>query len=222
MILVNAKLGINTTLMENRINEVYLENTYQFRGFVEDMRNQVLLGCGDFFLSDKNKTIDLRKNSMLIIDPFELISAQSKLVATIYSRLEAKSIEEEYYLSRNNLIGEIDKYFNELLVDEEIPLKIDEQVDFIKLFKAVGLQIDTEYSDIVEEITTNLKVISNVMDKNIFFLINLKSYMTAEELKQFDKEAEYNGYTAVLVENKINELTNREVLIIDEDLCKVF
>ena len=69
-----------------------------------------------------------------------------------------------------------------------------------------------------------VKILNEILGYEIFFFINLGSFLSNNELLEFSKFMLYNKYKVVFLENfSRNKLSdNDNIIIIDNDLCEIF
>lgn len=113
------------------------------------------------------------------------------------------------------------KYLENLL--ERIPysVKYEEEWNILELLKAYGVELEEESTSICEKLFNYIKLINQVCGISIFITVNLKQYLTKEQISELYKLAMYSKIQLVLIEfNMLNEkLDCEEIYILDKDKC---
>src|SRR5690606_29337393 len=113
------------------------------------------------------------------------------------------------------------KFLDDIIFDLNVDLKIDEEFTISSLLKMANLKVDEEQDNLFNRIINFIKIIGNLDLFKIIFFVNLKTFLTDEQLLEIYKIANYTKINLVLIENKIyNKLNFEKYYILDNDLCE--
>ena len=109
-----------------------------------------------------------------------------------------------------------------MLNQADYALKFKDDFNLQSLFKALEVEFEAGEGNFLEGLVYFLDVCSKFQKIKILTFVNLKTYLTSEELHEFYKEAFYRKIQLLLLENNIvDELAEEAVSIVDADLCLI-
>lgn len=224
MKLIHPKINYQIIFKENITNVIVIENPIMFRSFIEEFINQCSGEEGRFLLSENENEIDISKNVELIIDYFALEFNQKKILTKVYNYLRDLSQQENYYLKTNELQIKIFQYLEELASSSEYPLVHSAEVDIISIFKAAEIKLEINHETLLEKLINYINIMQEFCGIFCIVFVNLKSYLTEEELKQLYTHASYRKVHIILLEGRLyNRIADLEkVFILDNDLCEIY
>ena len=181
------------------INAVEIENKRYFYRFVNDLYSVYINGYSDNlkFIQD-NKEINMNGKIKVFINYFDF-QFDSKKYTNEISKFVSNYINEE---DTKNLIN---LYSNDITIDN--------------INKLVKLGISSK-----EELLDNLMLLIDLehtlKTNNFLVFVNLKQYLTKDEVVELYKYAIYNEITIMLVDSICHGVTlkNEKKYIIDENL----
>ncbi|WP_315523910.1 type II-A CRISPR-associated protein Csn2 [Fusobacterium massiliense] len=120
-------------------------------------------------------------------------------------------------------IKEILKDYINKLIDNNYSLKFEDDLDISQILKAFSIKFERS-EDLLLNLFEWVKILNEILGYEIFFFINLGSFLSNNELLEFSKFMLYNKYKVVFLENfSRNKLSdNDNIIIIDNDLCEIF
>lgn len=224
MKLVHPDLENKIVFEENNINIVTIENKPFFSSLIQELRQQCLGGEGNFVLSDNDKELDITKAGMLIIDPFSIDINSKNIVSKIFSKLKTLTVDEEYYLETNKLKTALYSYLDSLLFDCDIPLTYQDDFDFSVLFKMMNVQVEYSGNTMLDKLIDYVSITAELLNIKLFFFVNLKQFLSYEELAALYRFISYTKIDAVLFEGSFieNKHECEKHYIIDNDLCEIY
>jgi CRISPR-associated protein Csn2 len=207
---------------ENRVPVLSIENQSFFRKIVGGFYEQIKTGRGIFVLSEDDRLIELNKTCEMILSPFTIAIEDSRIMKRIYKRLEEIALEEEFVETRE-LTGQIAKYMYRLTDYLECDLAINDDVELQTLFKAMGIKPLYDDSDMMSKLIDYITLLSTTLGIKLIVFVNLRLYLTIDELRLFYDTVLRKKIKLLLLENRIyGEIINCEdVLTIDSDLCEI-
>lgn len=222
MKLVYTELEQQLVFQENKVNVLVIEQKELFRRMIQELDKQISGEEGGFVLSDNNKTMRIDKEICLILNPFALDINSRKALTGLYNELGKLGLNEENYLKTCSLKGQIAEYIYDLLNQVDYALKFQDDFNLQSLFKALEVEFEAGEENFLEGLVYFMDVCSKFQKIKILAFVNLKTYLTNDDLQKFYKEAFYRKMHLLLLENSIEqELAEEVVCIVDDDLCVV-
>lgn len=220
MKLVNSHYGLEIKLEENYVNVIVSENASTMSRLVNDLINQCMGMEGNFVLSD-NKILKMEKESEIIVNPFQLDFGNKKILNALYSGMIETAIN--YEMDKSKINSELIELLDNISIDQTysgISYSLD--LEWTSIFKMYNVHLDDDYEDLITKITEYIKVLSCLCHIHILFLINIKSFLTVEELQALYLCAHYNKINLVLLETTETEkIVGENIIILDKDDCLI-
>lgn len=210
------KIDINNSI----VNVIEIENKKYFYRFVNDFYEIVRNGLSNnlSFISENENEINMNGNIKLYLNYFDLefdskrtISELSKYVLSTLDENDVSMLQEQY--------KKIIKTYKRVLNDVDLPLTIEEEINLENLSKLLKIGINQK-----EELLDNLFLLIDIekvlKNNNLMIFINLKQYLSIDELKEFYKYAIYNQVQIILIDSQCYgvSLDYEKKLIIDSNL----
>ena len=214
-------MGISIELKENIVTSIIVESPSMMSKLVKDAMFQCDGQEGKWLLFINNELEKLHKYCDIIMNPFSIDFNNKKIISRLYQQL--KEIGDDF-IEQQTVINSSVIQFLEMLL-ERIPYsnltyKID--FDLEQLFKLYGVKIENETETVLDGLIEYIKILSQMMFVPILFLVNIKSYLSKEEVLELYKMARYHKVHLVLLESIEREIIDFEQLfIIDKDLCLI-
>lgn len=206
---------------ENKnIFSLIIENKKLYRKIIEDLINNISIDDGNIILTKNNKLIVPEKEIFVFSDYFKF--DVNKFVLNKYYR-DLKTLSENQFFDETLEIKEVLKNYITKLIENNYPVKLEEDLDINQIFKAFGIKFQRN-EDLVLNLFEWIKIINELLGYEIFFFINLENFLSNDELVEFSKFILYNKYRVVFLENfNRNKLSDEDnLIIIDDDLCEIF
>ncbi len=225
MILVHPLFIDPIEIENNKINIVIVEHQHLFTKFIAEIFTQINDGSGSFLLSQDGKKLDFSKNMDIVVDVFNLTVNQKKVINKLHSSLLTSAQESEHYLMTSELFTNINVYLDAIIQDQSLALTYNEALDIAGIFKAADVRFAEEQEYLSEKLIDYMEVMTEYCNIECFAFVNLKSYMSETELKDFYRDVLYKRFKVILLESRtdseiygLKDLEN--ILILDKDLCE--
>ena len=205
---------------EKNVFSLIVENKKSYRKIIEDLVNNSNIEDGNIILSKNNKLVMPEKEIFVFLDYFNFDI--NKFVLNKYYK-ELKNLSENEFLNETLEIKEILKDYINKLIENNYSLKFEDDLDISQILKAFSIKFERS-EDLLLNLFEWLKILNEILGYEIFFFINLESFLSENELLEFSKFIVYNKYKVVFLENFYrNKLfDNDNLIIIDNDLCEIF
>ena len=128
-------------------------------------------------------------------------------------------IQQQFKSQIDSSNGKIINLYKKELNNIDLPLVLDTDLDIENITKLIKVSIDTN-KELINNLFTLIDLENIFQTKNILVFINLKQYLSKEEIEELYKYSIYNRITLLLIDSQSygTTLTNERKLIIDENL----
>ena len=207
-------------IKENEVYALEVENKNYFYRIVRDLynisNNNIV---DDIYLSDDNNNeINYFNKFKIFIDFFNFNFDSKKITNDIIKYLN-KNISIEVKDSILNQYNKIIKLYKKELNNIDIPLMIETETDSDNITKSLKLSIEVK-QNLIENLLLLIDIENILGTKDILIFVNLKQYLTKNELEELYKYSIYNEVSILLIDSQCygGTLNNEKKLIIDENL----
>lgn len=208
-------------IAENKVNVVCIENPAAFTDIVSDMWHQYNGYDGKIIISDGNASVKFSKETEVIINPLAVDYNDKKIITALYQEMKSTAdcmLQEETLRIRTELIEYLDKVIG------TVPYMsaYDYDLDLTGLLKLFGVRIEHTEGELSELLVEYMKLRKSLCSISYFIFVNLKNYLSEEDLVLLYEAANYEKIHLILLESSQRDIINGErTLIIDKDLCLV-
>lgn len=219
MRIIYSKYGIDLCLEENKITTIVIENPSVMSEVIRDISKQVNGEDGEWILSDQDKIFSLEKSSIFLDNPLMVNSNEKRILTRLYKELseQANTLMYEEYTQINSYIVS----FLERLLDT-VPYHLDMEVDMdlTGILKLYGVKIESDGVSVLEALLDYLRALSCICNIHVVFILNVKQFLTLEEVQQLYEFCFYEKIYIINLEGQKNyNLEQEKCVIIDKDLC---
>lgn len=219
MKLVNKVYNIELDIKENQVIVLSIENPTAYAGMLGELWSQYNGGEGNFILSTDNKILKISSDMECVFNIFSLDCNSKKIITKLYQELKMQSdiiLQTETIKLNQELVD----YFDKLLMTVSYNLKYNFDTDIVNLVKVFDVKIDEAAENLLEKIVEYLKIFSQVCGISTFVFVDLKHYLTSEELERLYEFVFYNKINLIIIEPTFTAKNNGEKnWILDNDLC---
>lgn len=168
-------------------------------------------------LQDKIDFID-KINFKLITDYFNMNLNDKKTLNDVIKCVK-ENIDETNYDKLLKNYQCLYNLFSSSLDNIDLPIYIEEDVNIDNIIKLMNIKIKKE-DNILKNLFIFIEIIKELQNYNLLVLVNLKQYLTKEELNEFYKYAIYNKVALLLIDNISYGIAQKyeKKLIIDDNL----
>lgn len=194
---------IKTTFIENNIELsagyircMEIENKAYFYRFIDSL-NQV---CNGEVLDDFS-IYDIKSNSIILILDYFNINYNSKKVMGELSKLIRNKLDENDYDELNKRFRKVLNIFKRVMGKIDIPISIVEDINVEGLIKLLNISINFS-NNLLTNLLLLIDINKELNSENILVFVNLKQYLTKEELLELYKYSIYNGQVIALIDSQ--------------------
>lgn len=219
MKLVNTYYNFELNIAENQVTVLSVENPVAYTRIIGDMWSQINGEEGSFILSDCEKIKNISKEVECVFNPFSLDCNNKKVITRLYQELKAQSdcvLQEETAKLNCDIID----YLERLIMTVPYNLKFNCDMDISAIMKMYNVEIENQADSMLENIVEYIKVVSQICGTRTFVFVDLKHFLTYEELEKLYETVFYEKINLIIIEPvHTDKLKGEKCWIIDKDLC---
>lgn len=224
MKIINNNWQRQIVLEDNLIYTIVFENKKYYRENILELIRQHKGYEGRFILSNNNKELSFDKNSYFISDLFNIDINNKKIITKIYGEL-LKVVTDDI-AEYNKITSYIREYFETLVFNNNLDLEYNDEIEANSLLKLGDFKIQFEESDYLEKLIKFLKVLVELCNIKIIFVVGLCRVFSVEEVEKIYKEVCLNKINIINIESeyqniKKSDCYNELVYIFDQDNCEI-
>ncbi|MCI8346683.1 MAG: type II-A CRISPR-associated protein Csn2 [Bacilli bacterium] len=157
-------------------------------------------------------------NIILILDYLNL-SENFKRVSNDIQKLIKEKIDEVDYDELNRRYKKVINIWKRVISKIEIPISVVEDIDIDKLIKVLNVRIN--FSDnLLNNLLLLIDINGELGNEKVLVFVNLKQYLTKEELQELYKYSIYNQQIIMLIDSQSYGVSNKneKKILIDDTL----
>ena len=219
MKLINSKYNFSFDLNNNLINVLVCENEKVYNDMIIDLYKLEGDRDSSFILSSDEKQINFNDNCEIIFNPFKIDINNKKNIEKLYGQLSKYMSMDNMFIEKNEIIEQLYMYINKLSLISEYDILHNDRLEDKSIFKLIGLEIENDgcFDDML---INYMKVTNKLQGSKLYIFVNLKSFITSNDVLKMYKGIEYNKINVLLIENVDRKMVNGEnKIIIDRDGC---
>lgn len=223
MKLVHPDLSGEILRDKSTFSEWIIESPILFSGYLQELYGQYAKKDGKFVLSEGMKELDISKSLEIITDPFSVDLNGRKILNKLYTELGELSQAEVMYTKTLKLTQIIQEYILDLESNTSHILQFNNEMDIAGLLKSMDVKLEDSEGFFFERLVCYVKNAVNVLRVKAFVFINLRSYLTDEQMQELIQEIKYQEVYALFIENQERAcLEGGMRFIIDKDGCEIY
>lgn len=219
MNLVHTFYNLEISIIENMPNVIVIEHPKAFSDIILDIWRQTSGESGGFILSNKDKELNITKEIIFVDNPFSASCNDRKVLTKIYQEISCY-IAEKYLETFANINQATVSLLDNL--NMELPYNIDFSLDMSaeNLCKMYDVKINTDTCTLLEQLCDYVSIMHKVCKINIFAFLNLKNYLSVDEISLLYEHINNEKVNVLLFEGSYKEkYENEKIWILDKDLC---
>lgn len=199
MKLTNAKYSLGIEMKENQVNLLIVENPICMAEIIEGLQKQCHGEEGEMVLSRENQIIKFDKYADVILNPFSLHFSDRKIVNKLYTQLQ--EIAADYWEEKEKLNSEFVTLLDQVISNCPYSnITFNLTCEWNDLFKLYDVGITALSDRLLDQLIEYIKVLSHLTEIKLLCLVNLKSYLASDELRELYQMAYYNKIYLLLIE----------------------
>lgn len=207
-------------LKDDAANVIIIENGALFFSLLQEFSRQCDGADGGFILSDSLSDFPIGKCADFVGDIFSFSINERKLSSKLISRISEKALDDEHFAATAEILSATEKYMLDLISDFDVSVHLENSVDIAMLLKAMPVSVSDPGATLPEKICNYSKINFEFFGKSIFAFVNLKQFVSEEDLLEIYKFFRYEKLSLLLFEGyQKSTLRDEHILIIDKDMC---
>ena len=196
---------------EERTTVWLIENPRAFYHYIMQLNMQIKGKDGKFVLSRDMKELKISKQMDIILEPWSIDFASRKILNRLYEEINEMAWETENFIRTKEIMTNLNRYILEL--EHKLPYAVEcpEEIDFIQLLKALDIKLEVDAETLLEQLVLYIKLCQRLLHIQILVLVNIKCYLTKDELKELYKIATYEKVNLLLIESVEREKIEGEL-----------
>ena len=224
MKIINNNWQRQIVLEDNLIHTIVFENKKYYRENIQELIRQHKGYEGNFILSNNNKEVSFDKNSYFISDLFNIDINNKKIITKVYGEL--LKIVTNDIAEYNKITSYIREYFETLVFNNNLDLEYNDEIEANLLLKLGDFKMQFEESNYLEKLIKFLKVLVELCNIKVVFIVGLYRVFSLEEVEKIYKEVCLNKINIINIESenqniKIRDCYKEIVYIFDQDNCEI-
>lgn len=220
--LTHGEYGFVLELEENIVYEIVAENPVLFSAIVRELSEQTEGKIGEFRLSQGEKSLSLEKKVVFVRDIFAIDINQRSILSKLYTELGDSSCSV-CLQERSEFIESYIKYMDSICNNSDLFVTYETEPDVLEILKLAKLRIDSESVTLLELIIEYINVVSRLLRIDIIMFLNLKLFLSKEELLKLYEECFRRKVCLILLESSYRErMLSERGCIIDKDSCIIY
>ncbi len=216
-----SHIDFQTVFNLDDINVLVVEDPKTFTKYCKEVISSIEEDGGDFCLFENEKLLKMGKRCVIFSDLLCFEMESKKITNKLLVDLKNLA-ETEYATQWYKLKAEIYQFLSNLNSSSLYPLEYDEENDISALLKVFNVRLLEEENSLLEKLVSYIKVSTRYLGITEYFFVNLKCFLSAEEVLLLYKEAALESAGVFLLENTLRDkLEGEKILIIDKDLCEI-
>lgn len=223
MKLVHSELSGELLKDKTIFTEWIIESPELFARYLQELYGQYAKCEGKFVLSQNIKELDISKYVEIITDPFAVDLNGRKIINKLYTELNELSKTEMMYTKTLQLAQHIQEYLLDLESNTNHILQFNGEMDVTGLLKTMDVKIEDCTEKFFERLVCYIKNVIGVLSVKVFVFINLRSYLTDNQMEELIQEITYQEVHALFIENQERTCLKGGIrYIIDKDGCEIY
>ena len=209
---------------ENEIFTVVIEKPALLVDTVTELKRQIEGAEGQWALSEGSTVFDMKKSCEMILDPFSLQVNNRKMLNALYDNLEDEFFQGEGLLHWNECCSHIYTCLERIAAVSEYDLSYIDDIQFKDFLKFGNMEFRVDNRGFLEQLMDYFDLSSRVLKIKLFICVNLKSFLSQEQLVYLWEECCYKKYQLLLLEGAggaNRRLKGERLVIVDNDLCVI-
>ena len=169
---------------------------------------------------DNDTEIKMEKEALMVIDLFNIDFNQKKIQSALYNKIEKIYKQEFERMSEFQTLFQ-KLQLNVLDVFNEFPFEFNykDSIGIQEYLKLLGLKISNNKGEIIDKIFSLIDAVEYLSVAKLLIFVNLKLYLSDDELNEIYKYAMYKKVNILLIETgeEKEPIKNEKILFVDSD-----
>lgn len=222
MNLITDFLENSFEIKSKKLNTLVIEDRKYFTRFLEELIQNSNKASESIEIIENNKQLNFSKSVEIIFDLFSLEANGSSILKRLYLELEEDLNSQEMYTRKLELESDLASFIDDIIYRSRFSL-VSNDIDYNVFFKSFSIKFDYDGSSILDRLVEYIKVSSELLNKKLFIIVNLDSFLNDDDLIELNNFLCYNEIKVLALQNSITRSVKscENLRIIDKDLCEI-
>ncbi|MCH5272785.1 MAG: type II-A CRISPR-associated protein Csn2 [Lachnospiraceae bacterium] len=206
---------------ENQVCVLTVENPQSFLNILQNLEWQCRGEEGTIVLSEEGAILPMMNQIEIIWNPLLVDINAKKILNRLYQEMKIVASEEccPEFRGIQQAMGQ---YLNTVGFKLPYDITYNVEVDHLAIYKLCDVQLELEEIDVQKRLIEYIKVLSMLCNLKLLVLVNIKSYLSNEQLSELYKTAFYYKINVLLIESTQKErLEGEKQYILDHSDCLI-
>ncbi len=201
------------------ISVLVFEDPTKFYNYYTQLKEQTEGGEGGFSLYKKDKEVPFK--SIKLVDNYYQLSYNDKKTQQVFLQEIKTLVDKELLVEYADLTQRIFSFWDKVNASIDFEMDYNAEGDITMLFKAFGISIKEEKETFLARLVNYVQVYARLVKVKFFIFVNLKCFLSNDELLTFYKECALEDVSLLLLENTVRDKLDTEVITVcDKDFCQ--
>ena len=202
-----------------------IENKNVFHKTVNELLNQISNKEGNtFVLPENSKILDISKYSQLITDIFSICIDDKSSISTLYKFADKEILDDDLLMDLHELTLKIGDFIDKSKTLFDFDIDYDSELKLSSIYKMVNVTTIIKSDVPTHKLLEFMKFQHSFQGKEIFFIVNLKSFFDIDDIQTLIEETAKIGINVINISAFCYPncpIYNEVNIILDIDLCEV-
>lgn len=218
MKLVNFSRQLKMEFHPGEAFYLIVESEKELRRIVGELRYSVQEQTDDWVLSEDEEILKKDQTAEMVFSPWMIDVNDRRIQKALFKQIEQMIQQESYGENLRDIMEDMRKLLN--TVNEEMEYRFEYEIeDMLPLIKECEIHFEEE-EDILLRLNQYIRLCAALLKKRLFVFVGLRQYLTPEEVDILVREAGYLDIAVLCIENT-SDGTEKDMILIDKDLCRV-
>lgn len=221
MKLIFQEYNIAIQFSESLISVLTVENPKALLNILQMIDWQLKGEEGKILLTEDDKTLSWANCVGIIWNPLQVDFTSKRIVSRLYQEMKNLSGEEciQDFYGIQQALGQ---YMNILSLKLPYNISYNVEIDNTAVFKLCGVEMESEELDVLQKLMEYIKICSMLCAIRMLILVNIKSYLDHEQLKELYQQAFYYKICILDIESSQREILECEKhYVLDHMYCLI-
>ena len=227
MIMKIFSLENDIIFSEECINVLQIQDKKLFANVINSL-NDNIYGIQNtkarIIILDNDTEIKMEKEALMDIDLFNIDFNQKKIQSALYNKIEKIYKQEFERMSEfQTLFQKLQLNVLDVFIKFPFEFNYKDSIGIQEYLKLLGLKISNNKGEIIDKIFSLIDAVEYLSVAKLLIFVNLKLYLSDDELNEIYKYAMYKKVNILLIETgeEKEPIKNEKILFVDSDYDEI-
>lgn len=223
-LLTNKYLEKDFKIGNGMFYNIVIENPNLYYSFINNLVRQIDYSADGYWILSSDETIiNLSKSSIVLKDFFDISNIDKRISSLLVKRIAKEIQRSDLSYSFSELNTQICMFMKKISESIDISIEYNDEIDISSLLKVVDTKASIDSNNFLEMFVSWVRVLIELLNIEVIWTVDIKSFLTREDLILVQKELEFLNVTLINYESrkKYDIIDFEDTTIIDNDLCEI-